>query len=347
MLKNLRCLGLFIALIFSAVSIPATYADSTNPQIGCVQPKKAVKDLGTLVLASIPANLPAAQWGIEQGCFKKYGLTIKTVTVASPQIGMAGLVSASFDLFLNTPSNLILFMANGNFAGKIVAPRHGYSVEELARAKIEPFYPGRLLLQTALIVGKDSPIKAWKDLANKRIGVKSFKGADHAAVLLALRAKGIDSSQIEFLALADAQMSAALDHGDVDAVIPADPYASQIILDGGQIIGYPTAFYFEPGVAVAYVSTEEITNKKQIAMRAFTKAILEINHLLNQPQSDASYRKTIAQVTGLSDKEAAKVSLPIMMEKNVNFTDVTYIPNKLKSLGFIKTRVNIAPILFR
>lgn len=341
-----RKLVLLIALISSLILPGLSNQAIADAPAACAQPSKATRDLGTLVLASIPANLPAAQWGIEQGCFKKYGLDIKVNTVASTQIGMAGLVSGSFDLFMNTPSNLILFMANGDFAGKIVAPRHEYSAEELARAKREPLYPGELLLQTVVLVKKDSPIKSWKDLEKSKVAVKSFKGSDHAGILLAMRSIGANAAKTEFLTMADAQMGSALARGDVDAVVPSDPYATQIIGDGARVIGYPSAYYFEAGVAVAYMSSQDIVSKKPAAMRAFQRAVLEINRLLNKAQNDASYRKTIAKVTGITEESAAKLRLPTMSEKNATFAEIAYIPNKLKSLGFIRSRVNLAPILF-
>lgn len=343
---NFKKLLLQLAITTTLLLTTLLNAAIAEAPAACAQPSKATRDLGTLVLASIPANLPAAQWGIEQGCFKKYGLDIKVNTVASTQIGMAGLVSGSFDLFMNTPSNLILFMANGDFAGKIVAPRHEYSAEELARAKREPLYPGELLLQTVVLVKKDSPIKSWKDLEKSKVAVKSFKGSDHAGILLAMRSIGANAAKTEFLTMADAQMGSALARGDVDAVVPSDPYATQIIGDGARVIGYPSAYYFEAGVAVAYMSSQDIVSKKPAAMRAFQRAVLEINRLLNKAQNDASYRKIIAKVTGVTEESAAKLRLPTMSEKNVTFAEIAYIPNKLKSLGFIRSRVNLAPILF-
>jgi len=344
MFKRRYLLGAFTAaFILSSASLPIN-ADTI---FACSQPSKAPKDLGTLSLASIPANMPTAQWGIDQGCFKKYGLEIKTTSVASAQIGMAGLVGESFDLFMNTPSNIVSAMANGDFAAKIIAPRHGYSAEELARAKREPLYPGQLLMQTVLLVKKSSAIQSWKDLEKSKIGVKSFRGSDHAGVILAMRASAANSYKTEFLAMTDAQMVAALDRGDVDAVVPSDPYATSIILSGARVIGYPSAYYFEPGAAVVYVSTATIVAKKPAAMRAFQRAILEINHLLNLPQNDATYRKTIAKVTGVSDDAVAKLKLPKLSESNVALSEISYISNKLKLLGFTKSRVSVGHILFR
>ena len=341
-IRKVFCLGLVAALSL-ALSPSASQAEE---QLACKPSNKQVSSLGTLTVGAILANMPSAQWGIEQGCFKKYGLEVKTSTVANIQIGMAGLVSGSIDVVMNTPTNLILFMANGDFDGKIVAPRHSYSASELTRAQTAPLYPGKLLLQTALIVKNDSPVHSWKDLEGKKIAVKSFQGTDQAGVMLAMKSAGVSASKVQFLAMSDSQMGPALTRGDVDAVIPSDPIATQIINSGAKVFAYPTSYFYEPGVAVVYVSSAQIVAKKTQAMRAFQKAILEINRLLNMPENQGSYRKTIATVTGVTEESLNQITFPTMSEKNVSFPEISYIPRKLKSLGFTRSRVNLAPILF-
>jgi hypothetical protein len=84
------------------------------------------------------------QWGIDNGCFKKYGLSIQTKVVATNQIATAGLIGGSYDVITINPTGLFLANANEGFDGVIVAPRHGYLPEELIRSKLEPFYPGEL-----------------------------------------------------------------------------------------------------------------------------------------------------------------------------------------------------------
>jgi hypothetical protein len=88
-------------------------------------------------------------------------------------------------------------------------------------------------------------------------------------------------------------------------------------------------------------------SKKSAALRAFQKATLEINRLLNIASNEASFRRTIAKVTGVSEEAAAKGRLPVMMETNITFSQIAYIPHQLKLLGFTKSRVNLAPVLFR
>ena len=338
-LTAILCLGL--------LSFPTLVAHADTTPFACTQPPKVPKNLGTLVVAGQSVQLTSVEWGLTQGCFKKYGLTIKTNPVASAQIGIAGVIGASFDLALTTPTNLIQAMTNGDFAGKIVAPRHLYTADEIARAKREPLYSGELLFQTVLLVKKDSPIKSWSDLEKRKIAIKTFRSQDHAGVLLGMQSVGANSYKTEFLTMSDAQMTIALNRGDVDAIVQSDPYATETILGGARVIGYPSAYYVEPGPASVFISSENIVAKKVKLMETFQKAMLEINHLLNQSQYESSFRETIAKITGVSQEAAAKVRLPIMMERNVAFKDIGYIPNKLKLLGFTKTRVSLARVLFR
>ncbi len=123
-------LAVTIGLVISPVSVADTLA--------CTQPTKAPKDLGTLVVAGRAENAPAIQWGSEQGCFKKYGLTVKQELVASAAVSNAGMVSGSYDIIVTNPISVVQLMTNGDFGVKIVAPRYGYTAAQIARAKQEP-----------------------------------------------------------------------------------------------------------------------------------------------------------------------------------------------------------------
>jgi NitT/TauT family transport system substrate-binding protein len=337
------------ALLAALIAAPSQAAD-----IACPAVTPAAKSLGTLRVAGQISQLPSVRWGIEQGCFKKYGLNIETTAVATSQIGLAGLVGGSYDIAINTPLNLFLANANDNFAGVIIAPRHGYLPSELSRAKVQPFFPNALLLQTALIVGKSStiPVDGWKQLEGKKVAIQSFLSSDHAGIAIAMAKFGGDYKKTEFLTLTSQQMADALTRGDIDAAVINDPYATQAILAGGKVIGYPNAYFAEPGlnndasVAVVYATLKSIASKRRQAIKAFQSATLEINKLLNNSATDSSYRQTIQTVTGVTAAAAAKQRLPYMIERNVVAADVTYIPAKLFQIGFIKEKIRAYPVLF-
>ena len=352
MLKLRILVSLSIAT-FALIPInPSAASDATK---ACPQTKSDAKFIGKLRLAGQVTQLPSVQWGIDNGCYRKYGISIQSNVVATSQIATAGLIGGSYDVVITTPTNLVLANANEGFGGVIVAPRHGYTPEELIRAKLEPFFPGEILLQTALIARSGSGIRIdnWSDLEGKKIALQSFLSADHAGIAIAMRKAGADYKKTEFVTLTSQQMVDALKRGDIDAGVINDPFATQAILAGGRVIGYPNSYYAQSGylgdsgVAVAYLSNVQTVKKNEKAMRAFQKATLVINKLLNQSENEASFRKTYMAVTGVTAAAAAKVKLPTMIERNLTPADISYISTRLFEIGFIRERIKAAPVIFK
>ncbi|MEI9906923.1 MAG: hypothetical protein WDO06_02575 [Actinomycetota bacterium] len=191
--------------------------------MACTQPTKAPKDLGTLVVAGRAEKCTGDSMGSEQGCFKKYGLTVKQELVASAAVSNAGMVSGSYDIIVTNPISVVQLMTNGDFGVKIVAPRYGYTAAQIARAKQEPLYPGELLMEVGLLVKKKFADQEFsKILKRKKIGVTTLQGAT-------TRESYLESRQImeillwpQVLVLPSAQASAALQRGDVDAIAVAE-----------------------------------------------------------------------------------------------------------------------------
>lgn len=352
MIKSKIFFAAFLTIIFLT---SANYANAVNTTKACPQSKSDAKYIGKLRVAGQITQMPSVQWGIDNGCFKKYGVSIESNITASSQIAIAGLVGGSFDIAITTPTNLVLANANEGFNGVIVAPRHGYTSEELLRAKLEPFFPGELLLQTALIARSGSGIRVnnWADLEGKKVALQSFLSADHAGIATAMRIVGADYKKTEFLTLTSQQMVDALKRGDIDAGVINDPFATQAILVGGTVIGYPNAYYAQsgylgdPGVAVVYLSNLKTVKKNIKSMKAFQNATLLINQLLNKPENEDSFRKTYIKVTGVSAEAAAKIKLPTMIERNLTPADISYIPNNLFKIGFIRERIKATPLIFK
>lgn len=342
-------------IVFATGIILPVNANADEVKLACPPSKSDAKYIGKLRVAGQITQLPSVQWGIDNGCYKKYGISIESNTVATSQIATAGLVGGSYDIAITTPTNLFLANANEGFAGVIVAPRHGYTDEELIRAKLEPFFPGELLLQTALIARPGSAIREgnWADLEGKKVALQSFLSADHAGIATAMLKAGADYKKTEFLTLTSQQMFDALGSGRIDAAVINDPFATQAILAGNTVVSYPNAYYAQSGylgdagVAVAYLSNTKTVKKNLKAMRAFQKATLAINALLNKPQNEASLRQTYVSVSGITAAAAAKVKLPTMIDRNLTSADISYIPRKLFAIGFIREKIKVSPIIFK
>jgi len=351
--RSKKYLASLLAGCFVLVAPIQAFAD--QGKVACPASKSDAKFIGKLRVAGLATQIPSVQWGIDNGCFKNYGLSIQTKVVATNQIATAGLIGGSYDVITINPTGLFLANANEGFDGVIVAPRHGYLPEELIRAKLEPFYPGELLMQSALISRRGSGIRAnnWADLEGKKVAIQSFLSADHVGVASAMSNFGADFKKIDFVALSGQQMVEALKRGDIDAATVQEPFATTALLAGNYVAGYHVAYYFkagylgDTGVALVYASNAKAVKKNTKAMRAFQKATLEINRLLNQPENEASFRKAYQTVSGITAAAAAKLRLPTMIERNLTPADLSYVPGKLFEYGFIRERIKTAPIIFK
>lgn len=91
----------------------------------------------------------------------------------------------------------------------------------------------------AVVVGKDSGIASIKSLKDKKIGI--LPGSTQEVVILdRLKQEGLSIQDIQSVRLAFSEMPAALERGDIDAYVGAEPGPSISVSRGvGKILEYP------------------------------------------------------------------------------------------------------------
>ena len=90
---------------------------------------------------------------------------------------------------------------------------------------------------TALVVGKDSPLKSVRDLRGKKVA--ATRGTDPWFFLIrSLRANGLDIADIELVDLQHPDGRIALERGQVDAWAGLDPHMAASQLDAGSRLLY-------------------------------------------------------------------------------------------------------------
>jgi sulfonate transport system substrate-binding protein len=110
----------------------------------------------------------------------------------------------------------------------------------LARANGNPIKTVYLFSRpewTAIVVGKDSPLRSVGELKGKKIA--ATRGTDPWFFLLrALRANGLDAADVEIVELQHPDGRAALERGQVDAWAGLDPHMAASQLDAGSRLLY-------------------------------------------------------------------------------------------------------------
>jgi NitT/TauT family transport system substrate-binding protein len=87
-------------------------------------------------------------------------------------------------------------------------------------------------------VMENSPIKTLADLRGKKIGVGGLSTQNTIAVKMLLDKAGVDPASVQMSEVPFPAMLNALKAGHVDAVVPVDPFTTQLRQSGGRVISW-------------------------------------------------------------------------------------------------------------
>jgi len=87
-------------------------------------------------------------------------------------------------------------------------------------------------------VMESSPIKSLADLRGKKIGVGGLSTQNTIAVKMLLDKAGVDLSTVSMSEVPFTAIVNAIKAGHVDAVVPIDPFTTQLRLSGGRVIAW-------------------------------------------------------------------------------------------------------------
>jgi ABC-type nitrate/sulfonate/bicarbonate transport system substrate-binding protein len=272
----------------------------------------SAKSLGTVTLAmgSKSASMALGFIAAEDGLFTKNGLNVKTVYTGTGALATAALVSGSAQF------------AIGGGQGFFTAQASGQNFYMLAKG--ESGLGTQLVLTPAAV--KKTGLTSSSTTAEK---VKALNGltiasasASSSWTAQANKAAATEGVTIKWTYVAETAMAAAVKAGNVDGLVAAPPWTTQVIAnktaelwlngpDGTFPGGFAVPSYGDPLVA----TTEAYATSHTAAVKAFTKSILQASDLVNSdPAKAAGYVKQVAYPT-MSQAEFQQVwsaTLPLL-----------------------------------
>ena len=286
---------------------------------------------------------PVIQWGIKEGCFAKQGLQLEVQRIEDAEAA-AAISSGSLDVMSSSPDQAIIFAANGGFDSRIIVADTGYSFDSLERAKREPLYEGRLLLQTGLFVRADSDFRTLSDLRGATIGLRTSVGLTARATLKALKHEGVQESEVTLLEIPTEGIPGAVESGQIDAGVLAGRYAAMAAEDGFRLIAYPGAYYYDPGTVTAWI-TNAALEKKRDAISAFERAIKEVNLLLSNPANEASWKEVLTEELDFDQAAADQTPVPNYWTKDITIEELQRASKRLLEEQVIKSEPDLEKLL--
>jgi NitT/TauT family transport system substrate-binding protein len=224
--------------------------------------------IGTLKIAA-QTDVWVAQ---QRGIYAKNGIDAKISLFNTGAESIPALQGGSIDVLLSIPGIGMVAMERGIDLAAIFQ-------DEVAH-KTPPD-------SASVQVLEGSPIKTLADLRGKKIGVGGLSTQNTIAVKMLLDKAGVDLSSVAFSEVPFPAMINALKAGHVDAVVPVDPFTTQLRLSGGRVLSwnYVEAIPEQP-LGVWFTKGSIIKSNPQV-IEAFIKSMKESIDYLHADESRA------------------------------------------------------------
>ncbi len=291
MKKRFAALGLLAAASLAL----AGCTDSAAPDAGSDTTSEGGGELREVRVAALPISDSIAVWvGIDEGIFEKHGLDVEIQPAQGGAQAIPALMSGDIQFAVGQPFGP--FRAGLQNLGVTVISNFSSS-----RAEGEDV--------NAVVSLAGSGIEEPADLAGKKVAVNSLGAAGDLTIKAAVDADGGDSSTIEFVEVAFPDAAGQLEAGNIDAAWVPDPFMSQIVDGGGNLVMHP---YQEvlPGLTVlTNFTTNELIESDPELVEDYAAAMAESLEFTNENEDVA--RAAIEKHLELPKEVADSVTLPV------------------------------------
>jgi NitT/TauT family transport system substrate-binding protein len=264
----------------------------------------------------------------DQGLFAKRGLdvTLQLVPVGSTIAG----AMAGGTLQVGTLTPPVFLLANEG----------GVEVQIVSGATLQ----SKQNITAGVLAREGAGIKAPADFRGKRVGVPGLNGAQHVTFMKWLKDRGVDPKQVTFVEVFFAQMGDMLRGGQVDAVLPVEPFLGRIQQAGtGYLVAPYTAELVESYLESFYVMTREFVRANPKVARDFKEAIREAVDWTAKNAEGA--RKTQVTYLKLPEPVAMSIRMPTFTV-DVKPAEVQFWIDLCRDFGITKGTATVQQVLF-
>ncbi|MGC5171728.1 ABC transporter substrate-binding protein [Micromonospora sp. DT81.3] len=291
MKKRLAALGLLAA---AALALAGCTDSGAAPSSAPTENDAEGGELTAVRVAALPIAETGALWGaIDEGIFEEHGFEVEIVPAQGGAQAIPALLSGDIQFAIGQPFGPI--RADLQDLGVVVIGNYASSLEE-----------GKDV--NAVVSLADSGITTPKDLEGKRVSVNSLGAAGDVTIMKAVEDDGGDPSTIEFVEVAFPDAQAQLDAGNIDAAWVPDPFMSQIVGAGGNLVVHPYQATI-PGLPLLVdITTQELLDTEPELVSEFADAMAEA--LDWAAANEDAVRAAIVENLGIPEEAAAGITLP-------------------------------------
>lgn len=277
--------------------------------------------LTEITVGVVPYSPDSIIWyAAQSGIFKKYGLSVKTASAASPIAISAALTSGEQQFgFITVP---VLINADIKDAGlKCVSPVAGQASSQ------EP---------TVLVASKKSGITSLKGLEGKTIAQVQLGSLNRLSTQVILARAGVKN--VKYIAIPFPQMAQALKRGRVDAATITVPFKQTALDNGARVLAQPNAKLYAGGTTVCFAATTKYLQSHAKVAQAFQAGMKEA--ILYTKDHKHEVLKTLVKHLDLTPEVASKQVFGTNFKPVINTRSIGKIQSQMKQFGWIKKTVD-------
>jgi NitT/TauT family transport system substrate-binding protein len=269
------------------------------------------------------AGVPSAfvGFGIEKGIFREHGLEVELQAAQGGATAIPSLVNGDVQV------------AGSNVVSLLIAAGKGVPVRAIAggtnaREEGEDF--------GALLVKKGGAIREPADLEGKTVAVNTLQNITEVVVKAALEKQGVDVSTLKLSEVPFPEMAPALEKGDVDAAFSIEPFVTQSVGDGAEVLNY-SYVETESGLQVgAYATAIPFAEQNADAIERFQHAIRENAEYVSAHEDE--FRTFLSESADMPPKLAKQIVLPEWTGE-VDAASVQHLSDLMQKYGLVEQAV--------
>jgi len=263
----------------------------------------------------------------DQGFFAKRGLDVTLQLVPVGSTIAAAMAGNTIQVGTLTPPAFLL------------AYEGGIPVQIVSGATFQ----SKANITTGVAAREGSNIKAPADFRGRRVGVPGLNGVNHVTFMKWLQQNGVDHKQVTFVEAFFPQMGDLLKGGQVDAVLPVEPFLGRIVQSKvGYVVAPYAAEVSDNYLESFYVMTREFIAKNPKAPAAFREAIREAVAWIGKNEEAA--RKTQITYLKLPEPIAMSIRMPTLTV-DVRPQDVQFWIDLCRDFGVTKGTAKVGELL--
>lgn len=289
MKKSLISLG----MVAVAAMVLSGCTDSGAPTTSS-SAEPAPEGLTSIRVAALPIAESGALWAaMDAGIFADHGLEVEVVPAQGGAQAIPALLSGDIQFAIGQPFGP--FRADLQDLGVAVISNYASSLASGNDVN-------------AVVSLGDSGIETPADLAGKRVSVNSLGAAGDVTIMKAVEDAGGDPSTIEFVEVGFPDAQAQLEAGTIDAAWVPDPFMSQIVGAGGNLVVYPYQATIPGLPLLVNITTQDLIDSNPELVSSYAAAMKEALEFATA--NEDAVRAAIVENMGIPEAAAAGITLP-------------------------------------